>query len=212
MIDKKLIPELKNIIIAQTDTAIPKYFADNALLAYEDEKIDSTLTKRTLDAYVGTVQVIEKFMTQILLADMWVNNLSSAECVIHLPDKELKISVGIKGNFEEGWIKSNKQEIVKTRFGIFDEFTWQMLNNIEKDKNPLKLFFENVEENLIFIKTKLELYGVDLTQCSINRELLEEYHIQQPVEVHNLMNLYLGVSDFCNDNYLRKPSGGAMKW
>ena len=212
MIDKKLVSELKDIIVAQTDTAIPKFFANNALLAYEDEKIDATLTKRTVDAYVGVVQVIEKFMTQILLADMWVNNLCSAECVVHLPDKELKITVGINGNLEDERLKTNKQELVNTRLGIFDEFTWQMVNSIERDKNPLKLFFKHVEENLIFIKTKLELYGVDLTKCSINRELLEECHIQQPVEIHSLMNLYLGVSDFCNDNYLRKTNGGAMKW
>ena len=136
-------------------------------------------------------------MSNILMADMMANNLDSAECVLFLPDGDMTINVGV--NCEAECINSVEQELVRTKIGIFDTFTWQMLCDIKRERNPVKICFEHIEEYLHFMLCKLDWQEKDLIKGTITKELLDEYHIQEPVPIHNLINMYWGISRFCND-------------
>ena len=136
-------------------------------------------------------------MSNILMADMMANNLGYAECVLFLPDGDMTINVGV--NCEAECINSVEQELVRTKIGIFDTFTWQMLCDIKRERNPVKVCFEHVEEYLHFMLCKLDWREKDLIKGTITKELLDEYHIQEPVSIHNLINMYWGIGRFCND-------------
>ena len=189
--------KLREVIIEKSSVAISNYFADNAMLAYEDDAPVPTLDNRAIEAYKGCKQELCRFMSNILLADMLANNLGYAECVLFLPDGDMTINVGV--NCEAECINSVEQELVRTKIGIFDTFTWQMLCDIKRERNPVKVCFEHVEEYLHFMLCKLDWQEKDLIKGTITKELLDEYHIQEPVPIHNLINMYWGISRFCND-------------
>ena len=189
--------KLREVIIEKSSVAISNYFADNAMLAYEDDAPVPTLDNRAIEAYKGCKQELCRFMSNILLADMLANNLGYAECVLFLPDGDMTINVGV--NCEAECINSVEQELVRTKIGIFDTFTWQMLCDIKRERNPVKVCFEHVEEYLHFMLCKLDWQEKDLIKGTITKELLDEYHIQEPVPIHNLINMYWGIDRFCND-------------
>ena len=189
--------KLREVIIEKSSVAISNYFADNAMLAYEDDAPVPTLDNRAIEAYKGCKQELCRFMSNILMADMMANNLGYAECVLFLPDGDMTINVGV--NCEAECINSVEQELVRTKIGIFDTFTWQMLCDIKRERNPVKVCFEHVEEYLHFMLCKLDWQEKDLIKGTITKELLDEYHIQEPVPIHNLINMYWGIGRFCND-------------
>lgn len=189
--------KLREVIIEKSSVAISNYFADNAMLAYEDDAPVPTLDNRAIEAYKGCKQELCRFMSNILLADMLANNLGYAECVLFLPDGDMTINVGV--NCEAECINSVEQELVRTKIGIFDTFTWQMLCDIKRERNPVKVCFEHVEEYLHFMLCKLDWQEKDLIKGTITKELLAEYYIQEPVPIHNLINMYWGIGRFCND-------------
>ena len=189
--------KLREVIIEKSSVAISNYFADNAMLAYEDDAPVPTLDNRAIEAYKGCKQELCRFMSNILMADMMANNLGYAECVLFLPDGDMTINVGVKCDVECS--NSVEQELVRTKIGIFDTFTWQMLCDIKRERNPVKVCFEHVEEYLHFMLCKLDWQEKDLIKGTITKELLDEYHIQEPVPIHNLINMYWGIGRFCND-------------
>ena len=189
--------KLREVIIEKSSVAISNYFADNAMLAYEDDAPVPTLDNRAIEAYKGCKQELCRFMSNILMADMMANNLDSAECVLFLPDGDMTINVGVKCDVECS--NSVEQELVRTKIGIFDTFTWQMLCDIKRERNPVKICFEHIEEYLHFMLCKLDWREKDLIKGTITKELLDEYHIQEPVPIHNLINMYWGIGRFCND-------------
>ena len=189
--------KLREVIIEKSSVAISNYFADNAMLAYEDDAPVPTLDNRAIEAYKGCKQELCRFMSNILMADMLANNLGFAECVLFLPDGDMTINVGVKCDVECS--NSVEQELVRTKIGIFDTFTWQMLCDIKRERNPVKVCFEHVEEYLHFMLCKLDWQEKDLIKGTITKELLDEYHIQEPVPIHNLINMYWGIGRFCND-------------
>lgn len=189
---------LQKIITEQASTAVSNYFADNAMLAYEDEESVAVLNNRAVQAYSACKEEMREFMSKILLADMLVNNLSSAECCLILPDGELSIKVGATVN-AEALANTAEPKTVTTKLGIFDEFTWQMLCSIKKEHNPVKICYGHIEEYLHFMLCKLDWREKDLIKGTITKELLDEYHIQEPVPIHTMINLYLGIGRFCND-------------
>ena len=189
--------KLREVIIEKSSVAISNYFADNAMLAYEDDAPVPTLDNRAIEAYKGCKQELCRFMSNILMADMLANNLGYAECVLFLPDGDMTINVGVKCDVECS--NSVEQELVRTKIGIFDTFTWQMLCDIKRERNPVKICFEHIEEYLHFMLCKLDWREKDLIKGTITKELLDEYHIQEPVPIHNLINMYCGIGRFCND-------------
>ena len=64
---ENFVKELRDLLIAQTETAVPQFFADNALLAYEGEAPEPVIDKRTKMSYEGTKKVMEQFLKNILL-------------------------------------------------------------------------------------------------------------------------------------------------
>lgn len=197
MVSEELTRKLREIITEQSSVAISNYFADNAMLAYEDDAHVPTLDNRAIEAYKGCKQELGRFMSNILMADMLANNIGYAECVLFLPDGDMTINVGVKCDVECS--NSVEQELVRTKIGIFDTFTWQMLCDIKRERNPVKICFEHIEEYLHFMLCKLDWREKDLIKGTITKELLDEYHIQEPVPIHNLINMYWGISRFCND-------------
>ena len=189
---------LQKIITEQASTAVSNYFADNAMLAYEDEESVAVLNNRAVQAYSACKEEMREFMSKILLADMLVNNLSSAECCLILPDGELSIKVGATVN-AEALANTAEPKTVTTKLGIFDEFTWQMLCSIKKEHNPVKICYGHIEEYLHFMICKLDWREADLIKGTLTEDLLEEYHIQESVPIHTMINLYLGIGRFCND-------------
>ena len=189
---------LQKIITEQASTAVSNYFADNAMLAYEDEESVAVLNNRAVQAYSACKEEMREFMSKILLADMLVNNLSSAECCLILPDGELSIKVGATVN-AEALANTAEPKTVTTKLGIFDEFTWQMLCSIKKEHNPVKICYGHIEEYLHFMLCKLDWREADLIKGTLTEDLLEEYHIQESVPIHTMINLYLGIGRFCND-------------
>lgn len=187
-------------IALQTDAAIPKYFADNALLSYESNEKEPVLETRSLMAYQAAIQTMEKFISHILMMDMAANDLRYAEAVLYLPDGDLNLSVGVQSSNMGSYLKENRQELVRTKIGIFDEFTWDMICSINAESNPVKIFYRHLSDNLHFIMVKLGLYSVDLSKTAISRELLEKYHIQESVEIHCMINLLDGVASLFDDN------------
>lgn len=201
MEEKDVVTKLRDIITEQAEVAVANYFADNAMLAYEDNEAVSVLNDRAVMAYKACKQNIEIFMGKILMADMLANDLNYAECTLIMPDGELIINVGIDYDCDMLPAKSKPQEVVRTKIGSFDEFTWQMLCDIKKEHNPVKICFEHIEEYLHFIMMKLGFSEKDLSKKTINAELMDEYHIQEPIQIHHLINLYYGVSGFCNEGF-----------
>ena len=189
---------LQKIITEQASTAVSNYFADNAMLAYEDEESVAVLNNRAVQAYSACKEEMREFMSKILLADMLVNNLSSAECCLILPDGELSIKVGATVN-AEALANTAEPKTVTTKLGIFDELTWQMLCSIKKEHNPVKICYGHIEEYLHFMLCKLDWREADLIKGTLTEDLLEEYHIQESVPIHTMINLYLGIGRFCND-------------
>ena len=189
---------LQKIITEQASTAVSNYFADNAMLAYEDEESVAVLNNRAVQAYSACKEEMREFMSKILLADMLVNNLSSAECCLILPDGELSIKVGATVN-AEALANTAEPKTVTTKLGIFDEFTWQMLCSIKKEHNPVKICYGHIEEYLHFMLCKLDWREAGLIKGTLTEDLLEEYHIQESVPIHTMINLYLGIGRFCND-------------
>lgn len=189
---------LKEMLESQASTAVSNYFADNAMLAYEDEEPVAVLNNRATQAYSACKEEMQQFMSKILLADMLVNNLSSAECRLILPYGELSIKVGATVN-AEALANTAEPKTVTTKLGVFDEFTWQMLCDIKKEHNPVKICFGHIEEYLHFMLCKLDWRETDLIKGTITEDLLDEYHIQESVPIHSLVNLYLGIGSFCND-------------
>lgn len=189
---------LQKIITEQASTAVSNYFADNAMLAYEDEESVAVLNNRAVQAYSACKEEMREFMSKILLADMLVNNLSSAECCLILPDGELSIKVGATVN-AEALANTAEPKTVTTKLGIFDEFTWQMLCSIKKEHNPVKICYGHIEEYLHFMLCKLDWREADLIKGTLTEDLLEEYHIQESIPIHSMINLYWGIGKFCND-------------
>ena len=75
MVSEELTRKLREIITEQSSVAISNYFADNAMLAYEDDAPVPTLDNRAIEAYKGCKQELCRFMSNILMADMLANNL-----------------------------------------------------------------------------------------------------------------------------------------
>ena len=198
MVSEELTRKLREIITEQASTAVSNYFADNAMLAYEDDAPVPTLDNRAIEAYKGCKQELCRFMSNILMADMLANNLGYAECVLFLPDGELSIKVAASVN-AEALANTAEPKTVTTKLGIFDEFTWQMLCSIKKEHNPVKICYGHIEEYLHFMLCKLDWRESDLIKGTLTEDLLEEYHIQESVPIHTMINLYLGIGKFCND-------------
>lgn len=190
--------KLREVITEQSSVAVSNYFADNAMLAYEDEEPVEVLNKRAVTAYSACKEEMQQFLSKILLADMLINNLSTAECRLILPDGELSIKVGATVN-AEAIANTAEPKTITTKLGVFDEFTWQMLCDIKKEHNPVKICFGHIEEYLHFMLCKLDWREADLIKGIISDELLEEYHIQESLPIHSMINLYWGMGDFCND-------------
>lgn len=201
MIQQDTVTKLRDMIIDQTEVAVANYFSDNAMLAYESETSISALDDRAVMAYDACKESIKKFMSKILLADMLANDINYAECTLILPDGECNINIGVDCDSHKVSAESDDQEVVRTKIGSFDLFTWQMLCDIKKEQNPVKIFYEHIENNLEFIMNKLNWSKSDLSQKTINADLMDEYHIQEPIKTHHLINLYYGVSEFCNEVY-----------
>lgn len=177
MVSEDLTRKLREVITEQASTAVSNYFADNAMLAYEDDAPVPTLDNRAIEAYKGCKQELCRFMSNILMADMLANNLGYAECVLFLPDGDMTINVGVKCDCDVECSISVEQELVRTKIGTFDAFTWQMLCDIKRERNPVKVCFEHVEEYLHFMLCKLDWREKDLIKGTITKELLDEYHI-----------------------------------
>lgn len=190
--------KLREVITEQSSVAVSNYFADNAMLAYEDEEPVEVLNKRAVTAYSACKEEMQQFLSKILLADMLINNLSTAECRLILPDGELSIKVGATVN-AEAIANTAEPKTITTKLGVFDEFTWQMLCDIKKEHNPVKICFGHIEEYLHFMLCKLDWREADLIKGIISDELLEEYHIQETIPIHSMINLYWGIGKFCND-------------
>ena len=197
MVLEELTRKLREIITEQSSVAISNYFADNAMLAYEDDAPVPTLDNRAIEAYKGCKQELCRFMSNILMADMLANNLGYAECVLFLPDGDMTINVGVKCDVECS--NSVEQELVRTKIGIFDTFTWQMLCDIKRERNPVKICFEHIEEYLHFMLCKLGWTDEDLAKNTITSEVLDAYHIQEPVSIHDSIMMYMGIDRFCNE-------------
>lgn len=199
MIQQDTSTRLKEMISDQAEVAVTNYFSDNAMLAYESETSISALDDRAVMAYDACKESIKKFMSKILLADMLANDLSYAECTLILPDGECKINMGVDFDSHKVSAETGDQEVVRTKIGSFDMFTWQMLCDIKKEKNPVKIFYKHIEEYLHFMMLKLSWTEEDLSRKTMNEDLLYEYHIQEPVQIHHLINLYYGITRFCNE-------------
>lgn len=198
MVSEDLIRKIREVITEQSSVAVSNYFADNAMLAYEDEEPVEVLNKRAVTAYSACKEEMQQFLSKILLADMLINNLSIAECRLILPDGELSIKVGATVN-AEAIANTAEPKTITTKLGVFDEFTWQMLCDIKKEHNPVKICFGHIEEYLHFMLCKLDWREADLIKGIISDELLEEYHIQESIPIHSMINLYWGMGDFCNE-------------
>ena len=172
MVSEELTRKLREIITEQASTAVSNYFADNAMLAYEDDAPVPTLDNRAIEAYKGCKQELCRFMSNILMADMLANKLGYAECVLFLPNGDMTINVGVKCDVECS--NSVEQELVRTKIGIFDTFTWQMLCDIKRERNPVKICFEHIEEYIHFMLCKLDWREKDLIKGTITKELLDE--------------------------------------
>lgn len=196
---ENFVKELRDLLIAQTETAVPLFFADNALLAYEGEAPEPVIDKRTKMSYEGTKKVMVQFLRNILLMDIMVNDVSSAECVLYLPDGAMKVSVDSNCSVSEE--KMNNQEIITSQMGKFDEFTWMMLSSIGYEKNPCKIFFKSLEESLHFILLKCGYTEEVLAKNMITSELMNKFHIQEPIQIHQMIHLYYGVSAYCGSDW-----------
>ena len=75
MVSEDLTRKLREVITEQSSVAISNCFADNAMLAYEDDAPVPTLDNRAIEAYKGCKQELCRFMSNILMADMLANNL-----------------------------------------------------------------------------------------------------------------------------------------
>ena len=147
--------------------------------------------------YKGCKQELCRFMSNILMADMVANNLDSAECVLFLPDGGITIRVGVKCDVKSG--NYADEEAIKTKIGVFRPFTWQMLCDIKKEHNPVKICFGHIGEYLHFMLCKLGWTDEDLAKNTITSEVLDAYHIQEPVSIHDSIMMYMGIDRFCND-------------
>lgn len=198
MISEDLIRKIREVITEQSSVAVSNYFADNAMLAYEDEEPVEVLNKRAVTAYSACKEEMQQFLSKILLADMLINNLSTAECRLILPDGELSIKVGATVN-AEAIANTAEPKTITTKLGVFDEFTWQMLCDIKKEHNPVKICFGHIEEYLHFMLCKLGWTDEDLAKNTITSEVLDAYHIQESVSIHDSIMMYMGIGRFCND-------------
>lgn len=198
MISEDLIRKLREVITEQSSVAVSNYFADNAMLAYEDEEPVAVLNTRATQAYSACKEEMQEFLSKILLADMLINNLSTAECRLILPDGELSIKVAATVN-AEALANTAEPKTITTKLGVFDEFTWQMLCSIKKEHNPVKICYGHIEEYLHFMLCKLNWREADLIKGTITEDLLDEYHIQESIHIHSMINLYWGIGKFCND-------------
>lgn len=196
MVNQKLLETNRKQLIQLTDAAILKYFNDNAMLAYESEQEEPIFHTRSLISYESAVKTIQIFLHAVLMQDLMVNNLSSAEAVLYLPDTDMKVSVYIN---EDSPLQPVKQEQVRTSIGVFDEFTWNTIRALEFDKNPVKIFYRRLLDNLTFIRTKLELMEVDWQSVPVNKALLEDCHIQEVVSIHNMLYLLDGAESFVEE-------------
>lgn len=193
---EKLFDCLQGIVIDKSSVAVSNFFADNAMLAYEDNESIEALNKRAISAYEGCKEEVCSFLTYILSADMLANELKYVDCVVYMPDGDMHVSVGVESPMPS---VCQSQELVKTQLGVFDQFTWQMLSSIKREQNPLKICFAHIAEYLFFLMCKLNWRDSDLSKQMVTAELLDEYHIQETVPIHNSINLYRGISIFCND-------------
>ena len=66
----------------------------------------------------------------------------------------------------------------------------------------MKILFYMLKANLDWITLSLNIAEHLPSKCikgTITKELLAEYYIQEPVPIHNLINMYWGIGRFCND-------------
>lgn len=193
MANHKLLETSREQLLQLTDMAIPKYFVDNAVLVYESEQEESILHTRGMMSYDATVKTIQMFLNALLLQDLMVNNLSSAEAVLYLPDTDMELSASLNTDSPLGAVQ---QEQVRTSIGVFDEFTWDTIRTLEFGKNPVKMFYKHLSDNLKLIKAKLGLMGVDWKGVPVNKALLKKCHIQEVVSIHNMLYLLDGAEAF----------------
>ena len=197
LLKEEYCKQLQQVLEKNTDIAVANYFAENALMAYEDDTAVSTLDERAKLAYDGMKKCITKFISDILMMNIMVNGVSCAAGIVYLPEGDLKISAGVNVSAKSCEAKPNQQELIRTKMGYFDAFTWKMICDIEYKNNPLKIFFKHMDSNIKFILNKTGITEADLADAVIAADMMEQYHIQEPVELHRMIPLYHGVSQFC---------------
>jgi hypothetical protein len=194
MVSQEIIDVNTQQLMLLTDTAAAKKFRESTVLVYDGVKQDKALHEKSQKEYDDAVKAMEQFLHLVLMQDVMSNSYSSAEAVIYLPHKNLKVSYtdpACNGNNLQK--ASDMEGIVKTTIGDFDPYTWSMILALDISYNPIKLFFDHVVRNLQLIKTKLELHGVRWKRLYVDDSLLTKYNIQDIAGIRSIIYLLCGV-------------------
>jgi hypothetical protein len=192
---KDFLEQGEKLLIQQTDASVATFFASNALMVYEGTSKIAMLETRCLVAYTAAVQTVEKFVYDTLLLEVLAKNVRHAEAVVYLPDKDLRVAVDIESSLAEPdtFLQDNVQEVIETPIGVFDDFTFKMLQRVPQKDNPLKILFQHIFSSVGIIVKKLDDNGVDWRGGVVDSELLTSNGLQEAVEVHRMLYRLLGV-------------------
>jgi hypothetical protein len=91
------------------------------------------------------------------------------------------------------FLQDNAEEVIETPIGVFDDFTFKMIQRVPMRDNPLKILFKHIYDSLIVIANKLIDNNVDWQSKVVDSELLALYDLQEAVEVHRMLYRLLGV-------------------
>jgi hypothetical protein len=192
---KDLLKKEQELLVSQTEASESRFFANNALMVYVSKDKIPMVESRCLLTYTSTVQTVEKFLYDILLLEVLAKNVSHAEAVVHLPDKDLKVAVDIESSLAapNTFLQDNAEEVIETPIGVFDDFTFKMIQRVPMRDNPLKILFKHIYDSVLVIANKLIDNNVDWQSEVVDSELLALYDLQEAVEVHRMLYRLLGV-------------------
>ena len=181
------------------DMDILQYFRENCVLCYEAEEPDSILHARSQISYDSAVQVMHRFLTDVLLQMMLAECMEYGEAVLYLPERELRAEVSSAGM---NAASKDHQELFRTKIGVFDRFTWNILSEIPYEQNPVKIFYAHLMTCLKFLRRKIALQGMGYGQIQPDQSVLETCHIQEVIPLHRMFHLLCGTDEL----FLEMPS------
>lgn len=199
MSDKEVQEFYKEHPVPCRDMDILQYLRENCVLCYESEEPDSILHTRSQISYDSAVQVMHRFLTDVLIQLMVSECRGYAEAVLYLPERELRAEVSATGM---NTASKDRQELFRTKIGIFDRSTWNILSAIPYEQNPVKIFYAHLMTCLKFLRRKLAIQGMGWEQIQPDLSVLELCHIQEVIPLHRMFHLLCGTDEL----FLEIPS------